>query len=150
MIPVNINKRGKYNNAKTGIFKPLNPNKYNGQVPIVFKSQLEYLAMRYLDSNPSIMSWSYESQSIKYFDKIRNKVRRYFIDFVAIAKIGNVKKTIWLEIKSKDETKPPKNKKNTDALSTYVTNMCKWESASKLAKSKGYQFQILTEEQLKL
>ena len=65
MIPVNINKRGKYNNAKTGIFKPLNPNKYNGQVPIVFKSQLEYLAMRYLDSNPSIISWSYESQSIK-------------------------------------------------------------------------------------
>lgn len=105
--------------------------------------------MVYLDKNPNIVKWNYENQTIKYFDKVTNKVRRYFIDFVAVAKAGNVYKTIWIEVKSERETKPPRNKSDTKAMATYLTNTCKWESATQLAKSKGYEFHVITEAQLK-
>jgi len=46
--------------------------------------------MRYLDENPSIVQWGYETCFIKYLDKSSTppKVRRYFIDFVAKVKVG--------------------------------------------------------------
>lgn len=150
MVQIHQGKRGKYNNAKTGKYIPLNPHKYLGTTLPIFKSELERLCMAYLDKSDNIVSWSYEPQSIRYFDKATGRVRRYYIDFVAIAKIGNLKKTIWIEIKPKCETIPPKNKKNLQAMSTFLTNTCKWEAARMLAASKGYQFAILTEEQLKL
>lgn len=150
MIQVNIGKRGKYSNAHTGRYIPLNTKKYLGAQLPIYKSELERLCMAYLDKNSQIVSWGYESSAVKYFDKASNKVRRYYIDFIAVAKVGNIKKTFWIEIKSKEETLPPKNKKNLQAMSTFLTNTCKWDAARKLAASKGYTFVILTEEQLKI
>lgn len=142
------NKRGKYSHAKTGKYLVQNKDKYMGTPIVEYKSQLEYLCMRYLDSNSNIVAWSYEPMAIKYFDKVHNKIRRYYIDFTAIVKIGNIKKTVWIEVKSEAETKPPKNKKNAIDQATWMTNCCKWETAKALAKSKGYEFHILTEAQL--
>ena len=113
-----------------------------------YKSQLEYLCMRFLDSSDTVLAWSYEPMAIKYFDRVHNKVRRYYIDFTAILKVGNFKKTVWIEVKSEVETKPPKNKNNAKDQATWLTNCCKWESAQALAKAKGYEFHILTEAQL--
>ena len=41
--------------------------------------------MRYLDSNPVIKKWGYEAKFIYYYDRLNNRRRRYFIDFIAIA-----------------------------------------------------------------
>lgn len=150
MIQVHQGKRGKYCNAKTGKYIPLNPQKYLGSELPIYKSELERLCMAYLDKNPMIMQWGYEPANVKYFDKASGRVRRYYIDFIAIANVGHAKKTIWIEVKTREETLPPKNKKNLKAMSTYLTNTCKWEAAKLMAASKGYQFAILTEEQLKL
>ena len=150
MIQVNIGKRGKYSNAHTGRYIPLNAKKYLGAQLPIYKSELERLCMAYLDKNSQIIQWSYEPQSLRYLDKASGKVRRYYIDFVAIAQVGSLRKTIWIEVKTKQETLPPKNKKDLKSMATYLTNQCKWQSARALAQSKGYQFVILTEEQLKL
>lgn len=149
MIKVNPGKRGKYSNAHVGRYIPLNTKKYVGAQLPIYKSELERLCMAYLDKNPQIVSWGYESQYIKYYDSASGKVRRYYIDFVAVAKVGNLQQKIWIEIKTKEETVAPKNKKNYKAVATFMTNQCKWEAARKLATSKGYKFVILTEEQLK-
>lgn len=142
------NKRGKYSHAKTGKYLVQNPKKYMGAQMPIYKSQLEFLCMRYLDSNDNVLAWSYEPMAIKYFDRVHNKVRRYYIDFTAVLRVGNFKKTVWIEVKSEVETKPPKNKNNAKDQATWLTNCCKWQSAQALARTKGYEFHILTEAQL--
>lgn len=102
----------------------------------------------YLDRTPQVLSWTYEPKSIKYFDKTTQKVRRYFIDFVAVVKVGMFQKTIWIEVKPESETHPPKNKNNINAYKTWLTNESKWNAAKALAKSQGFEFHVLTENQL--
>lgn len=149
MIKVNDkSKRGKYSNAKTGKYFPLNISKYEGREVPIYKSSLEHRMMMYLDKNPAIIKWNYEPTSIKYFDKVRNKVRRYYIDFTAIVQVNNIQKKVWLEVKPENETVKPKNPNNIRANVTYLTNCCKWDAASKLAKSYGYEFHLITEKQL--
>ena len=146
-----INKRGKYKNAAVGIFIPQHPEKYIGaSSKIEYKSALELKFMMYVDRNPNIVSWGYEGTTIKYYDKARAKVRRYFIDFTMVIKVGPVRKTIWVEIKPESETHPPKGKSRNDpkAQMTWMTNQSKWEAAKALAKSKGYEFHVITEKQL--
>lgn len=142
--------RGKYNNAHTGEFIPRNPGKYVGKEKPIYKSALELKFMMYVDSNPNIISWGYEGTTIKYYDRSKGKVRRYFIDFSLVIKAGPIKKTIWVEVKPESETHAPKGKlrNSTQAQLTWITNQCKWEAAKALAKSKGYEFHIITERQL--
>ncbi len=144
-------RRGKYKNAVCGEYLPQHPEKYTGSGNPVYKSHLEMLFMMYVDKNPAVVSWGYEGTTIKYFDRARGKVRRYFIDFSIVVKAGPVRKTIWVEIKPDSETHPPAGRLRNDsrAQMTWMTNQSKWEAASKLAKSKGYEFHVVTEKMLK-
>lgn len=143
-------KRGKYSNAHCGEFMPQHPEKYIGTSRPEYKSALELAFMCYVDRNPAVVSWGYEGTVVKYYDKANGKVRRYFIDFTMVVKVGPVRKTIWVEIKPESETHPPKGRARNDvkAQMTWITNQSKWEAASKLAKSKGYEFHVITEKQL--
>lgn len=140
-------KNGKYHN-KVGRYFPLHPEKYKGQSELVFKSDLERLMMLYLDKNPNVIQWIYEPFSIKYLDESTNKIRRYYMDFVAVVKDNDHLKTIWIEVKSKKETTPPKDKKNLKELATWIKNQSKWKQAKKLASERGHNFVIITENEL--
>lgn len=144
------NRRGKYNNAAIGEFLPQHPEKYIGKERPQYKSKLELQFMMFVDRNPNVVSWGYEGTTIKYYDKARGKVRRYFIDFTIVVKAGPVHKTIWVEIKPDSETHPPKGKSRNDsnAQMTWMTNQSKWEAAKALAKSKGYEFHVITEKHM--
>lgn len=146
----NKNNRGKYSNAACGVFIPQHPEKYIGVEKPQYKSALELQFMMYVDRNPAIVSWGYEGTTIKYYDKSRGRVRRYFIDFTMVIKVGPVRKTIWVEIKPDSETHPPKGRARNDpkAQMTWMTNQCKWEAAKALAKSKGYEFHVITEKHM--
>lgn len=150
MIQVHSGKRGKYNNAATGRYFPLHPEKYQGSQVPVYKSGLEMRMMQYLDKNPSIIRWTYEPKAIRYLDRSENppKVRQYFIDFTAIVKVGLLQKTVWLEVKPYCESVKPKNTKNVNAMLLWLKNTSKWQAAEQLAKSKGYEFHVITEKQL--
>lgn len=150
MIKIHSGKRGKYNNAKCGKFFPTHPEKYKGSTIPEFKSSLELRMMQYLDKNPSIIAWQYEPKAIMYYDRTFSppKPRRYFIDFIATVRSGPVTKNVWLEVKPLCEATKPKNQKNVQANLLWIRNNCKWQAAEQLAKSKGCEFHVITEEQL--
>lgn len=147
MVQIHKN-RGKYQNAKTGKYLPLNPQKYKGTQLPIYKSDLERRMMLYLDTTNAVIEWIYEPQSIKYFDPIHKKTRRYYIDFTAIVKQGNVFKTVWLEIKPLCECKKPSSNAKIQTQITWIINQAKWQAARQLAKIKNYEFHVINETQL--
>jgi hypothetical protein len=139
---------------KQGVFKPTNPNKYNGTLPIFYRSGLELKSFRWMDNSENVLRWGSESVVIPY-QSLDGKIHRYFIDLVCEMKRkdGNIKKYI-IEIKPENQTKPPtqSNKKSKKTLMyesyQWAINQAKWKSAENWAKSKGYEFLILTEKHL--
>ena len=150
----NVNQSGhnsKYNNT-TGTYHVSNPEKFLGNYEPIYKSKLEAKMMYYLDHSPGVVKWNYEAFPIKYIDESSNerKVRNYFIDFVAVVKSGDRLQTVWIEVKSESETKPPGKRasKNPMAVQTWLKNQSKWKAARQLAESRGYKFVVISEKEL--
>lgn len=136
-----------------GIFPLKHPEKYKGTLPVVFRSSLEMRVYRWLDQSSHVISWGSESVVIPYFDPIRRKKRRYFIDVNAEIKTkdGRIEKVL-LEIKPAAQTRVPQISPRQSirsqqyALTTWVTNQAKWTAAKEWALKNNYKFTLLTEE----
>jgi len=145
-------KKGSYSQ---GEYKPKNPEKYKGTLPLVYRSSWELKVMRFCDFNENVLTWGSETIVIEYHDPVTNKIRRYFTDFIIKVKSedGSISTQV-IEIKPYKQTIPPitKNRKNKMALlkeqQTYATNMAKWNAATHVCKKKGWNFIILTEKDL--
>lgn len=149
-----LTKSGKYTSAK-GTFYPLRSEKYSGYENPKFKSKLEQSMMSWCDKNSSVKSWSYERIIIPYKDKTRNNSNHnYIVDFKIMVKTKTGQKTFLVEVKSKKETVKPvpsKRKKPENyrkEVETWVRNQCKWTAATQSAKARGWEFKILTENEL--
>lgn len=140
---------------KQGFFKPLNPNKYRGDpTNIVYRSGWEKKVMENLDENSSIKSWSSEEVVIPYRSPVDGKLHRYFVDFFveAIAPDGTIK-TMLLEVKPKAQTIEPKipkrrTKRFLTEVMTYGVNQAKWKAAREYCEFKGWEFKIITENEI--
>ena len=140
-----------------GLFKPFHPEKYKGNCTnIVYRSGWEFLVMRRFDSDPNVIQWQSEEIQIGYRDPIKKKIRRYFPDFWCKLKDKNGKIVeLILEIKPKKQTIPPSpviggkpSKKQLTEITTFVVNQAKWQAAEEYCKLKGWNFKILTEDDL--
>ena len=140
---------------KQGIFNCKNKEKYKGTFPILYRSQWEFLFMRWCDANPYIVSWGSETVIIPYHNPLTGRISRYFVDFnISVKdKSGTIKKFL-IEIKPSVQTVPPKQTRNTKSLlkrqAEYVKNQAKWQAALEYSTKKGYTFQIITEKHLGL
>ena len=110
--------------------------------------------MVWLDKNPKVLKWSSEEVIIPYHSPVDGQMHRYFVDFFVrfLGKDGIVKEKL-IEIKPHGQTIQPRNKhgKNYQSqVETYVINQAKWEAATKYAKSRNMEFQVLTEHHLGL
>ena len=125
--------------------------KYMGKHLPIIRSSWERIFAQWLDRNPKIIVWSSESIVIKYFDPVKNKIRRYYPDFYLQTNIGE---RFIIEVKPLKETKPPTNKgkkSNKTRLyesKTYATNQAKWKAAVNWCDKMGYKFRIYTEKEL--
>lgn len=133
-------------------YRPKNPEKYTGDLNnIICRSTWERQVAKWADRNKAVTHWSMESVIIRYFDKGSGKNRRYFVDFYFKFKDGKE----WIvEVKPKNQTKPPKErqrktKKYLEEIQRYATNVSKWNQAKKYAKAKGWRFSVWTEDHLK-
>lgn len=138
-----------------GRYRPKNPSKYKGDpTGIIYRSSWERKVMRFLDSNPNVLSWGSEEIIIPYISPIDGKYHRYFPDFHAKVKTktGEIK-TILIEVKPKAQTRPPVKKSRItkrylEEVKTFGVNLSKWKAAEEYCKDRQWDFQILTEEDI--
>ena len=138
-----------------GKYQPSFPKKYKGDpTNIVYRSLWERTFMKYCDTNENILEWFSEEIAVPYRSPIDNKIHRYFPDFYIKVKEsnGSIKKYI-IEIKPKKQTiEPQVQKRKTKGyiyeVYEYAKNQAKWEAAKEWCADKGYEFKVLTEDDL--
>jgi uncharacterized protein YjbJ (UPF0337 family) len=138
-----------------GKYQPSYPKKYRGDHKnIVYRSLWERKFMVYCDKNENILEWGSEEVVVPYRSPIDNRYHRYFPDFYIKVKesTGKITKMI-VEIKPYKQCVEPKvQKRKTKGyiyeVMEYAKNQAKWEAAKEWCLDRGYQFKVLTENEL--
>jgi len=140
--------------AYRGFFKPQNPTKYIGNpIKIMYRSLWERKFMKFCDSSGNIIRWGSEEVVVPYMNPLDRKQHRYYVDFIVEMKTAEGIKTLLIEIKPKKQCVEPKRKKKVtrgyiSEVQTWITNTAKWAAASEVSKNRGWEFKILTEDDL--
>lgn len=144
-----------YASFTQGVYTPQRIDKYKGTTPVIYRSSLELLFMRWCDRNDNIIEWSSESIVIPYLSPKDGKFHRYFVDNAVKLKTPNGIQKLLIEIKPDKQTRPPtatnrKSRKNLllEQLD-WAVNTSKWQYAREWCSKNGFEFVILTEKQLK-
>jgi hypothetical protein len=128
-----------------GQYKPVNPSKYVGTYPIIFRSSWEFKVMQMFDVNPNIMSWASESLKIPYQNPFTGKYTVYVPDFVVtyVDAKGNQRAEI-IEVKPAKETFL-EQAKSQKAKAAVALNTFKWAAAQAFARNHGMTFRVMNE-----
>lgn len=128
-----------------GEYTPVNPDKYIGTYPIVYRSSWELTACRMFDQHQNILQWASESVKIPYRNPLSGKYTVYVPDFLIVYEDKNGKqKAELIEIKPQKETFVEHAKSNKDKLSLAI-NAAKWAAAQAWAKNHGMVFRVVNE-----
>jgi hypothetical protein len=143
--------------AYSGRFIPKNPKKYIGDhTNIIYRSSWEARVMDKLDRSDWCIAWASEELIIPYVSPVDKRYHRYFPDFLVKYKDKNgVQKTMLIEVKPDNQTKPPpipkrKTKRFIQEVMTYGVNQAKWKAAEEYCLDRGWEFRVLTEDHLGL
>ena len=142
--------------AYSGKFSPRNVKKYKGDYKNIFyRSSWECKYMAFLDSDPRIIEWSSEEVIIPYRSPVDNRVHRYFVDFYVKMQTVHGVKVYLVEIKPKKQSRPPEPKKKVTKqyimeVTTWGVNQAKWKAATEYCLDRGWEFKVLTEDDLKI
>ena len=110
--------------------------------------------MVYCDKNENILEWGSEEIAVPYVSPVDNRFHRYFPDFYIKVRESNGKiKKMIVEIKPLRQCVEPKvQKKKTKGyifeVVEYAKNQAKWEAAKEWCLDRGYEFKVLTENEL--
>lgn len=140
-----------------GYYKPINEGKYVGDVSkIIYRSSWELKFLKFCDENPDIIRYSSEPVSIKYYDPISKKTRKYFIDFyIEVQKEGGSVRKWLIEVKPKKFILRPRKPKKESLKSLqnykknverYIRNQSKFDAAKNYAKERKMKFGLVTED----
>jgi hypothetical protein len=109
--------------------------------------------MKYLDENVNVLEWKSEEIAIPYVSPVDGRYHRYFPDFVVKVRAPEgATKTMILEVKPKAQTKEPVKKKKSKTyiteVATWGVNQAKWKAAQEYCLDRGWQFKLITEDEL--
>lgn len=138
-----------------GKYKVRNEAKYNGDASnVIYRSSWELKFLVWCDNNPNVVSFSSEEIIIPYKSPVDGKYHRYFVDFmIKIKTKDNTIRTYLVEVKPKRQTQPPEIKKRItkqyiNEVTTWGVNQSKWKAAIDYCLDRGWEFKILTEQDL--
>lgn len=109
--------------------------------------------MKYCDTSPNVLRWASEEVVIPYISPLDKKPHRYFVDFLIEVRLSSGIKTWLVEIKPKKHCCEPKRKSRVTRgyiteVKTWVVNNAKWKAAKEVCQNRGWEFKILTEDDL--
>jgi hypothetical protein len=140
-----------------GRFHPQNPEKYIGDPSnIIYRSSWELKFMKWCDRTSAVLRYGSEEFSIPYWNPVKEKVCRYYPDFLIEVLENDGKKHKYLiEVKPKKSTLPPKPRSRTTKsyiteVQTYAVNQSKWQAAREFCKDNMIEFKVITEDELGL
>lgn len=143
-------KRKKMSHYQQGKFKPKNPRKYVGDpTNIVYRSGWELKILKWLDNEPSILSYSSEEIIVPYISPVDKQWHRYFPDFVVKTRTKDGKlKTLMIEVKPASQSVPPKQQKRVTKryiteVTTWGVNRAKWKAAIEFCKDRNWEFVVM-------
>jgi len=136
-------------------YKPSYPQKYKGDPNnIICRSSWERRFCHWCDLNESIVSWGSEEFFIPYYNPAKERVCRYFPDFIIKVKeqSGQIK-TYVVEVKPAKQTIPPQKKSRVTKsyiheCTTYAVNQAKWKAAKEWCADRMLEFIVITEKEL--
>ena len=141
-----------------GLFKPLCPEKYLGDITkIRFLSSWELRFMDFCDKNPNVIKWGSEEFKIPYIHPIKKnlngtpKLCHYYPDF--IVKYKNQRGELLTEVieikpSSQDPNRVSKKKPTTYDVVQMVINKAKWTAAEAFCASHKIKFKVVTEKEM--
>lgn len=113
--------------------------------------------MNWLDLREDVLWWSSEEKALWYYNPVKKRNARYFPDFIIhIRRADGTEMTEMIEVKPKNQVVgPPTNPKRRTAawmrqVQTWVVNQKKWEAATEICEDRGWNFRIITEDDLKM
>lgn len=131
-----------------GYYTPINPSKYVGKYPIVYRSSWEHKVMVMFDTNSNIISWASESLKIPYQNPFTGKNTVYVPDFVVTYIDANGKRMAEIiEVKPSKETFI-EQAKSQQAKAAVALNTYKWAAAHEFAKHHNMRFRVMTEQNI--
>jgi len=144
---------------RQGYYHLISPNKYIGDPnKIIFRSSWERKFATYCDTNERIVAWSSEPIQILYLNPISGEIKPYNVDFYVRIKNEDSFSEYLVEVKPSRQLKQPQapvgrvteKKMNSynEALKTYLINLAKFKAAKDFAKSRGWEFIVVTENML--
>ena len=140
-----------------GRYSPKRPEKYRGDPEICFyRSSWERRFMVFCDENDSVIEWSSEEVIVPYLSPIDGRRHRYFVDFwVRLRKPDGSVEEALVEVKPKKQTVPPAQPKSKRVprsklieIRNWPVNSAKWSAARDFCENRGWQFKVLTEEDI--
>lgn len=129
-----------------GRFAMKHPEKYVGKKSPLSRSSWEFVFMRMLDENPSVLNWASESIQIPYQDPLTGRYTIYVPDFFMVYMDKNGKKHAELiEVKPASQTFREQVGKSAYNQQQYIKNLAKWEAAQAWCKQQGIVFRVINE-----
>lgn len=129
-----------------GRFTMKNTQKYVGKKTPLARSSWEFVFMRMLDENPSVLNWASESIQIPYQDPLTGRYTIYVPDFFMVYMDKNGKKHAELiEVKPASQTFREQVGKSAYNQEQYIKNLAKWEAAQAWCKQQGIAFRVINE-----
>jgi hypothetical protein len=136
-------------------------HKYIGDKSMIcYRSNWELEFFRYLSRTSSVLAWNSEDVVISYFNPIKQRKARYFMDiWFRYQNRKNQICEILVEVKPFCQCIPPKmtttktgretakrKQRYLNQLATYQVNLSKWEATYEHCKKNGLKFYILTDD----
>ena len=136
-------------NFASGVYTPVNPEKYVGNHKPRFRSGWELTFMKFCDGNDKIIAWASEAIKIPYKNPFTGKQTIYVPDFFVMYQDRNgTKRAEVVEIKPKKQSIIESKVANAKVRATVALNHAKWQAASVYCKRQGLTFRVITEDDI--